>query len=372
MALTISKKIYASLIFSAILPLIILSALLLPAIGRELTPRLAFGVTIIVVSTILSSILIAKFLSLHITEPIDELVAAVKKMESGRFEPVEISTGDDLEILGKAFNSMGREVSKVIRELRELDEAKTQFLSITSHELRTPITPIKTQLQLLLRGFYGDLNERQIKSLRMIERNTDRLNRLLGDLLEISRIQSGRLKLNITKQNLKEVIEETVDFMRPSADEKKISIETRLDDVPDIEIDRDRIIQVLQNLISNAIKFTPSGGRVDISLKKYGDGAIISVKDTGVGMSREIREKVFEPFFQADDWKSRKIGGTGLGLTICKGIIEAHGGRIWCESEPGKGSVFHIILPPKPGREIKLSQDEEIRERIKTFFEERS
>ena len=368
MALTISKKLYISLVFSAILPLVILSALLIPAIGRDLTPKLAFSVAMILISTILTSLLIAKFLSLHITEPIDKLVNAVRKMEQGEFEPVEINTGDDLEVLGRAFNSMGREVSRVIKELKELDEAKTQFLSITSHELRTPLTPIKSQLQLLLKGYLGKLNDKQIKSLQMIERNTDRLNRLLQELLEISRIQSGRLKLSPSKENLSEIIKNTLDFLKPYIEEKGLTLRSNLEDV-EIEFDKDKITQVIQNLITNAIKFTDSG-EIEVNLKRYGDGAMVSVKDTGVGMSEEEQKNVFKPFFQADSWRSRKTGGVGLGLAISKGIIEAHGGKMWCESKPNKGSTFYFVLPPKPGEEIKLTHEEEVRERVKTFFEE--
>lgn len=368
MAITISKKIYIFMMISALLPLVVLLALLLPATGRDISPRLIFSVAIIVVSTLLLSILLAKFLSLHITEPIDRLVDAVRSMENGDFKPVDIKTGDDLEILGKAFNNMGREVSRVIKELKEIDEAKTQFLSVTSHELRTPLTPIKSQLQLLLKGYLGELNDKQIKSLEMIERNTDRLDRLLQELLEISRIQSGRLKINPTKESLSDVIRCALDFLRPNIEEKGLTLKSNLEEI-ELEFDRDKITQVIQNLLTNAMKFTESG-EIEVNLKRYGDGAIVSVRDTGIGMNEEEIKNLFKPFFQVDSWKSRKAGGVGLGLAISKGIIEAHGGRIWCESKPKSGSTFYFVLPSKPGEEIKLTHEEKVRERVKTFFEE--
>lgn len=368
--LSLSSKLYISLVFSGLTPLVIISLLFIPLIEDHLNIRLAYSIGAIMFTTVLSTLLIARFLSLHITEPIDALVKSVKKMEEGVFEPVNISTGDDLDILGEAFNSMGKEVTQVIKNLRELDEAKTQFLSITSHELRTPMTPIKAQLQLLLKEHLGKLNQRQKKSLGMIERNTERLDRLLKELLTISRIQSGRLKLNPVKQPMQQIVEETVSFMKPFADEKKITIEKQIEWVQDVEFDRDKITEVMQNLISNAIKFTPEGGKITVSLKKYGNGALVSVKDTGIGLSKEDCENIFKPFFQADTWRSRETGGTGLGLAICKGIVEAHGGKIWCEGKPNEGSTFSFFLPPKPGEKIKLSQEEAVAERVEEFFRE--
>ncbi|HEC81350.1 MAG TPA: HAMP domain-containing histidine kinase [Thermoplasmatales archaeon] len=368
--LSLSSKIYISLLFSGLTPMIITSLLLIPLVGNNMNTRLMYNISAIIITTILSTILIARFLSLHITEPIDTLVKSVKKMEEGKFEPVQISTGDDLDILRDAFNSMGKEITKVIKNLKELDEAKTQFLSVTSHELRTPMTPIKAQLQLLLKEHLGRLTDRQKKSLEMIERNTERLDRLLQELLTISRIQSGRLKLIPKKQSIQEVIRETVSFMKPFASKKNITIKEETEDVPDIEFDRDKITEVVQNLISNAVKFTPEGGKITVSLKKYGNGVIVSVQDTGIGLSEEDCKNVFKPFFQADIWRSRQVGGAGLGLAICKGIVEAHGGKIWCQGRPDKGSMFSFSLPPKIGEKIELSQEEIVAERVEDFFTE--
>ena len=353
-------------------PLIIVLVLFIPLIGERLNAQMAYNIISIIGATILFTFLIARFLSLHIVEPLDQLVDAVKKMESGEFYPVEISTNDDLEVLGKAFNKMGKEITKIINDLKEIDEAKTQFLSITSHELRTPMTPIKSQLQLLLRKHFGKLNNKQVKSLRMIERNTDRLDRLLQNLLEISRIQSGRMKIIPSRQSINDVIEDVVNFMKPSADEKKIKMKTKIfDKIPEIEFDKDKISQVLQNIISNSIKFTPEGGKITISLSKYGkNGVIISTRDTGIGIPEDKCRDVFEPFFQVDSWRSRKVGGTGLGLAICKGIVEAHGGKIWCESKPNEGATFYFTLPFKIGEEIVSTPEEKLSKRVEEFFEE--
>ncbi|MCD6468246.1 MAG: HAMP domain-containing histidine kinase [Thermoplasmata archaeon] len=367
--ISLSSKIYISLLFSGLTPLIIISLLLIPLIDN-IDTRLLYNISMIMIATILSTALISRFLSLHIAEPIDRLINSVKKMEAGKFEPVSAKTGDDLDILIDAFNSMGREVTKVIKNLKELDEAKTQFLSVTSHELRTPMTPIKAQLQMLLKEHLGGLTDKQKKSLEMIERNTERLDRLLQELLTISRIQSGRLKLIPKKQPLKEVVEETVSFMKPFAGKKNIDIEKEMEEVSEIEFDRDKIIEVIENLISNAVKFTPEGGKIMVSLKRYGNGAMIAVKDNGIGLSEEDCKNVFKPFFQTDEWRSRQVGGAGLGLAICKGIVEAHGGEIRCESKPNKGTTFSFYLPPKIREKIELSQEEVVTGRIEGFFTE--
>ncbi|MCX9012708.1 MAG: PAS domain S-box protein [Candidatus Methanoperedens sp.] len=272
---------------------------------------------------------------------------------------VEVSTSPILDETGRITQvvHVSRDITErklaeerlkqVNTELKKADELKTQFLSIVSHELRTPITPMNAQLQMILAGYFGVVTEQQMKSLEMILRNTTRLDRLIGDVLDISKLEAGVMRFIMARANLNEVVENAVETMRPQAQDKKITITLRGDKIPEIVFDRDKITQVIVNLINNAIKFTDSGGRINIGLSGNTDHAVVSVTDNGIGIKKEDTEKLFKPFQQVDSSYTRKYEGTGLGLAICRGIITYHGGKIWIESEFGKGSVFRFTLPYK-------------------------
>jgi len=236
-------------------------------------------------------------------------------------------------------------IREQIEALKDLDNLKTQFLSITSHELRTPMTPMKAQLQMLLESYFGKLNEKQKQSIEMILRNTERLDKLIIDILDISRIQAGRLKFELKKVQPVDCIRESITNMKPLADEKNIAITIKIDKLPKITLDNDRVTQVLTNLIDNAIKFTPEKGKITIEAKKQKNDILVKVKDTGIGISEENLKRIFNPFLQIDSSYSRKYKGTGLGLAICKGIVEQHGGKILAKSKLDKGSTFYFTLP---------------------------
>ena len=241
-----------------------------------------------------------------------------------------------------------------ITDRRKIDELKTEFLSITSHELRSPMTPMKAQLQMLLEGYFGNPNEKQKQSLEMILRNTERLDKLIVDILDISKIQSGRLKFELKKVQPADCIKESIENMKSLADEKNIAITTKIDKLPKITLDKDAITQVLTNLIDNAIKFTPEKGKIKIDVKKQKNDILVKVKDTGIGISEENLKRIFNPFFQVDSSYTRKYKGTGLGLTICKAIIEQHGGKIWTKSKLKRGSTFYFTLPLKVMKNGKI------------------
>jgi PAS domain S-box-containing protein len=230
-------------------------------------------------------------------------------------------------------------------ELKKADELKTQFLSVVSHELRTPITPMNAQLQMILAGYFGDVTENQKKSLEMIRRNTTRLDRLIGDVLDISKLEAGVMKFNMAAANLNEIVENAVETMKIQAWDKNLKLTLKEEKVPEITIDKDRITQVIINLINNAIKFTDAGGIIEVELSGNTDHALVKVKDSGIGIKKEDQQKLFTPFQQVDSSYTRKYEGSGLGLAICKRIVTYHGGKIWIESEPGKGSTFQFIIP---------------------------
>ena len=232
-----------------------------------------------------------------------------------------------------------------VERLRALDALKDEFVASVSHELRTPLTSIKGYLELVLDGEAGDLNEEQREYLGTVNRNSERLLRLVGDLLLVAQADAGRLELILGDIDLGTVAQESVESARPSAAAKRIQLELSADALPPLQGDRARLAQLLDNLVSNALKFTPEGGHVTVSLAQ-GDGrAVLEVRDTGIGIPAAEQEQLFERFFRARGATDRAIQGTGLGLSIARMIAESHGGQISFESVEGVGTTFRVELP---------------------------
>jgi PAS domain S-box-containing protein len=248
------------------------------------------------------------------------------------------------------FLHLARDVTEKKRyeqRLKELDKMKSAFVSNVSHELRTPLTAIKASADNMLDRLIGDLNGKQVGYLTRIKSNSDRLARLINDLLDLSTIEAGKIDLRPTKLSLVTLVKEAAESLRPVATEKLINLTVMSADPGVIAwADRDKVIQVLMNLIGNALKFTPTRGKVTIAVAK--DSAAwmqISVTDTGPGIPAEEVNKVFGRFYQIGHAGTQKTQGTGLGLAISKALVEMHGGKIWVESEAGKGSTFSFTLP---------------------------
>jgi len=324
-------------------------------------------IILIAVNTMIIGFLISKSFS----KPIRELYRAAQEIEKGNFKVrTIIKTNDEFAQLSDAYNRSALALSKMEDERNNLDKAKSEFLSITSHELRTPITPLKAQLQMLQQEYFGSLTDKQKESLNIVLRNAERLNKIIEDFLEISRIEAARLKFAFRKTDLHETVKETKDFMTGFAKEKNITLVTKIGELPIIEIDPDRISQVLRNLVHNSIKFSPTGSTIEINAELQKDFIQFSIKDQGVGLSTEDQIRVFEPFYQVEGSLSRNYGGTGLGLTICRGIIEAQKGKIWVESKPGFGCTFYFTVPITPVYDIEpikvlFSQKGEIEKKIR-------
>jgi signal transduction histidine kinase len=286
--------------------------------------------------------------------PLKEFQRVVSEVKKGNYGVrAYVKSKDELGELATLLNEAIERLERIQREHREIEKSKTEFLSITSHELRSPMTPMKAQLQMLLKGYYGRLNEKQKQALEVILRNTERLDKIIVDLLELSRIEAARLKFNFVKVDLTEYIDKLIQEMKGFMPEKNIEIIKKIDKLPIIETDPDRVMQVLRNLINNAIKFSKPNGKVIVSATLKGDYLLFSVKDYGVGISPRDQKRIFEPFYQAEQTIYREHGGTGLGLAICRGIVESQGGKIWVESQPGKGSTFYFTLPLVPVKKIK-------------------
>jgi len=298
--------------------------------------------------------IIGFFVSRSISKPIKKLYNATLELEKGNYETkVDIKTNDEIEELGHAFNLTTATLTKMEQERKEIDNAKTEFLSITSHELRSPMTPMKAQLQMLKEGYFGKLSKKQKESLSIIIRNADRLDNIIADFLEISRIEAARLKFDFRETDVTQLIKDTIAFMQGFANEKNITLVKEIKNLPLIKADPDRISQVLRNLINNAIKFSDENNKIEVSAELKNDYIMFSVRDYGCGLSSENQIRIFEPFYQVENSTRRKHGGTGLGLTICRGIIESQKGKIWVESQLGKGCKFYFTVPLTPVIDIE-------------------
>lgn len=238
-------------------------------------------------------------------------------------------------------------VLRDVTAFREVERMKTDFVANVSHELRTPLTSIKGFVETLLDGALDEPDTAR-HFLEIINDETERLNRLISDLLSLSKIEAKQMEANKEMLNLAKIINNTVSILYPQASEKNLKLEATIHpSLPDIEADEDMVGQILINLVDNAIKYTPEGGKVLVTALGEDNMAKISVADTGIGIPRESIPRLFERFYRVDKARSREMGGTGLGLAIVKHILEIHHGRIEVESTVGKGSTFTVYLPIK-------------------------
>ncbi len=229
---------------------------------------------------------------------------------------------------------------------REVGQMKNEFVSTVSHELRTPLTSIKGYIDLILDGEAGEINEIQREFLSIVKQNSDRLVELINDMLDISRIESGRIHLKIQPLDICDLIAGAVDTFQAVSDQSGHKLLPKAPaDLPKVAGDRDRVGQVLMNFISNAIKYSPEGGSVTVKAKIEGDTVVVAITDQGIGIAKEDQAKLFTKFYRVDSSLTREIGGTGLGLSICKSIIELLGGKVGVKSTAGKGSTFWFSLP---------------------------
>jgi signal transduction histidine kinase len=230
-------------------------------------------------------------------------------------------------------------------ELKETMEMKSQFISTVSHELRTPMTAMKEAVVIVLDEIAGKLNQDQKHFLDIAKRNIDRLARLIDDVLDFQKLQAGKMKFNLQANPIGAVVEEAYTTMQPQAAKSKVDLALDLETaLPPAVYDGDRIMQVLMNLLSNALKFTPEGGRVLLSVHRRDEQLAIKVSDTGYGIPKEDLPKLFSRFFRVHR-PGKEIKGTGLGLAIVSKIVAGHGGRIEVESELNKGTTFTVLLP---------------------------
>jgi signal transduction histidine kinase len=253
----------------------------------------------------------------------------------------------DLTRALEQITASNRDLAVANRKLKELDRLKSDFVSVVSHEMRTPLTSIKAFAELIIMKPEMPAEKRK-RLLSIINNENDRLIRLINDILDLNKIEAGKYSWNIRRVDLAEVIQSTVANIRALADNKGVSIQSPPAGLPVLDGDHDRLMQVVTNLLSNAIKFTPSGGAITIKAacaRSPVDQVTISITDTGIGIPLQDLEIIFEKFHRSSGDLTNSAEGTGLGLSISKYIVEHHGGRIWAESTPGKGSTFFFTLP---------------------------
>ena len=226
----------------------------------------------------------------------------------------------------------------------ELDRLKDEFVALVSHELRTPLTSIRGYVELMREDDELSTAERS-HFLETIDRNAHRLQRVVGDLLFCAQVEAGTLSLEQGVVDVNGVVADSVDAARPAADSKPIALAVALGESPQIEGDRARLSQVLDNLVSNAVKFTPAGGTVSVATRRVGGDVEITVADTGMGIPAHELPRLFQRFFRTERATARAVPGTGLGLAIAKSIVEGHGGHITVESEADAGTTFRVVLP---------------------------
>lgn len=323
-----------------------------------------------------------------ITKPLIQLKDAAKEATKGEFVTATINTDDEIGLLARTFNSMIETIQTRSRELElknkisekinahinelskkeveanlhllslteqlkkqaeklcEIDVAKEEFSSMITHELKTPLVPIQGYCEMLLDGMLGDLTQEQKETIQIMYDSTQSLLQLIQDVLDVHKLELGKMRFDMSNTHVKDLIDGTIKRFVPLAQAKNIKLVAKTEQDIILKCDAERILQVLYNLVNNAIKFSSEdGGRVEICAKGHNDSALFSVMDNGIGIPKEKQENIFKKFYQVDSSLTRNTSGTGLGLSICKGIVESHNGKIWLESEYDKGTTIYFSIP---------------------------
>jgi signal transduction histidine kinase len=293
---------------------------------------------------------VAKVLA-HFAQIFDTLIASGQKM----FLTTQMHIEATLE-QNKELEERNAKLEAVYSKLKELDRLKSSFLATVSHELRTPLTSIIGYSEMLAEGLAGPLNQEQVDYVRTIMDKGESLLKLISSILDISQIEAGKVRLTFEPTAIQDVVHQSVTSLKPQAAKKGISLEASAPQAKVMGLaDKERLKQVVTNLLTNAVKFTPRGGKVKVTLTELAvqeelgkPGYRVLVEDTGVGIPPDQFEKIFQSFYQVDSSSTREFGGAGLGLSIVKSFVEAHGGLVRVSSEVGRGSRFLLVIPAEP------------------------
>jgi signal transduction histidine kinase len=298
---------------------------------------------------IVFALLLGFVLSWSVIGPIQSIDSRLAAIASGNFSGhVNVVNRDELGALAANVNRMNDELQRLYGELETASKHKSEFLANMSHELRTPLNAIIGFSQVLREGISGEINAKQQEYLDDIVTSANHLLALINDVLDLSKVEAGQVELQVAPFSLRDALERGVSMVREQATTDGVQVALHANGGLDVVTgDERRIRQVIFNLLSNAVKFTPSGGSVDVSATQSNGEVTVSVADTGPGIAAEDLDRIFEEFQQTEAG-ARQREGTGLGLALSKRFVEMHGGRIWCDSELGKGSTFRFTLPVRP------------------------
>jgi len=318
---------------------------------QQMGSRSAFIIQTLVVASLVLGVILAFFLTRSISRPLRQIEKMTEYIGQMNFDyELDVHSPRELAQLAQSFSQMAD-------RLKEIDEMKNNFISHVSHELRTPLTSINEASDLLLDRVAGDITSRQEHLLQIIKQCTQRLIKMVNNLLDLSKMEAGMMNYEFVRASINQIIRHSLEEINLLATRKNIRLEVQIEDnLPPLKMDVEKMQVVMDNLLSNAIKFTPEGGtvRIEARLVRKKDrlpGAqetsylVVSVSDTGPGIPREYQALIFEKFQGINTGRTAESRGTGLGLSIASHIVKAHGGKIWVESTEGQGSTFSFSLP---------------------------
>lgn len=299
------------------------------------------------------AILLGYAVSSSLMAPVMLMDNQLRQIASGDFSKrVDVPNRDELGTLADNLNRMNTELRSLYQQIEAASRHKSEFLASASHELRTPLNAIIGFSGILKKRMFGDLNEKQAEYVEDIYTSGNHLLSLINDLLDLAKVESGRIELDLKQFDLPSALENSITLVRERANRHGILIDLAIDErLNSFMGDERKLKQIMLNLLSNAVKFTADGGRIGVKAGPADSGVQISVSDTGMGIKPEDRQAIFEEFRQVGD-DAHKREGTGLGLTLTKKLVELHGGRIWVESEVGKGSTFTFTLSEEPSCQV--------------------
>ncbi len=308
------------------------------------------GLITIILEAVLIGVAISAALSFIISKPLLQpiigMTKAAEAMAGGDFSrKIDVDSDDEIGILAQTFNDMAMRLMTTLEEIKKSERLRREFVANVSHELRTPLTSIRSYAETLTD--YRDIpKEMEMDFMHVILNESDRMTKIVQDLLELSRFDAGSSKLTLEPLSLEHSIRDVTDAIALEAKKRRQTVSLMLDeDLPRIKGDRARLEQVFLNVLSNAVKYTPDGGVIDITGGREANTVWIKIKDNGIGIPQEDLARIFDRFYRVDKARSRQSGGTGLGLSIAREIVVRHGGDIRIESETGEGTVVTVILP---------------------------
>lgn len=274
------------------------------------------------------------------------LLQGVRQVSEARLETrIDIRSGDEIEDLSSAFNAMAMKLEEAFARQRDMEQARRQLIAAVSHDLRTPLATMQVMVESINEGIVTDTDTLQ-RYHRTLQAEINYLSRLIDDLFELSQLDFGLLQLQPESASIGDLVSDTLEALRPQAEQRRLTLRGEVEGyIPEVLMDTSRMQRVLYNLVQNALRHTPPDGAVHIRAADRGEEVQISVADTGEGIESEELTHVFERFYRGNRARTRGEAGSGLGLTIAKGIVELHGGRIWAQSARGEGATFVFTLP---------------------------